>query len=79
MRPRKPPRVVRRDDQGRPIEVRFEGDPALQCPACLSFDVGPKGAIGFVPVGDRINDVNMSPIRKMHCRSCLATWMRPGI
>lgn len=71
--------VVERDEHGRPIDVRFGGDPATQCPACLSHDVEPTGAIGFLPVGDRVLDASMSPIRKMRCRSCRATWMRPGV
>lgn len=79
-RKRKPPsRVITRDEAGRPTEVFFEGDPAAQCPACLSEDVEPTGAIGFLPVGDRILDENLSPIRKMRCRTCHANWMRPGL
>lgn len=78
-RKRKPDRVVRRDEQGRPIEVRFDGDPGGQCPACLSHDVAPVGAVGFVPAGDRISDDNMSPIRKMRCNACGGSWMRPGL
>lgn len=80
MRPRrKQERVLATDEQGRPTEVRFDGDPAVQCPACLGEDVEPTGAIGFLPVGDRIADENMSPIRKMRCRACGANWMRPGL
>lgn len=71
--------VNARDEHGRPSDVSFAGDPATQCPACLSTDVEPTGAIGFVPAGDRVDDANMSPIRKMRCRDCRATWMRPGL
>lgn len=78
-RKRKRERVLERDEQGRPTDVLFDGDPALQCPACLSSEVEVTGGIGFLPVGDRVDDANMSPIRKMRCRSCAATWMRPGL
>lgn len=72
-------RVIERDNQGRPTKVDFTGDPATQCPACLSFQVETDGAVGFVPAGDRISDDNMSPIRRTHCLSCGGSWMRPGL
>lgn len=76
---RKRERVLARDEQGRPVDVLFEGDPGGQCPACLSREVEPIGAIGFVPAGDRSDEAGMSPIRKMRCRDCGGTWMRPGL
>lgn len=78
-RRRSPDRVLARDDAGRPTEVQFDGDPAAQCPACLSTAVEPWGGIGFLPVGDRILDANMAPIRRMRCRSCGGRWVRPGL
>lgn len=65
------------DEQGRPTEVSFDGDPASQCPACLGEDVEPFPAIGMVWVGDRGD--NMAPVRRMRCRACGANWMRPGL
>lgn len=79
MRARVKQTVNARDEHGRPVDVNFNGDAAAQCPACLSSEVEPTGAIGFVPAGDTIVDERMSPIRKMRCRDCRATWMRPGI
>lgn len=79
-RSRKSPQTVHaRDEEGRPVDVSFSGDPALQCPACLGTEVEPWGAIGFLPTGDRIADANLSPIRRMRCRSCRARWVRPGL
>ena len=77
--PRKTERVLERDDRGRPTEVLFGGDPATTCPACLSTEVETWGGVGFLPAGDRILDANMSPIRRMRCRSCGGRSTRPGL
>jgi hypothetical protein len=69
-------RVIERDNQGRPIKVDFTGDPATQCPACLSHNVESYNAIGWEPVGD---GTEMSPIRRTHCLACGGSWTRPGL
>jgi hypothetical protein len=78
---KKPDRVQARDEQGRPTDVIFDGNPALQCPACLSTNVGPRGAVGFVPAGNELllGSDAFAPIRKMHCADCGGSWMRPGV
>lgn len=74
-------RVLERDAEGRPIDVTFDGDPALQCPACLSTEVEPWGAIGFLPAGNElvVGDSAFSPVRRMRCRACGGRWIRPGL
>jgi hypothetical protein len=78
-RKRQPPlqEVHAHDEQGRPRDVTFRGNPALQCPACLSTEVEPFGAINFFPVGD--NTEPDAPARRMRCRTCRAKWWRPGL
>ena len=68
------------DDAGRPTDVEFNGDPATQCPGCLSTDVHVEGGVGWYPVGDRWVELdNMSPVRMMRCNSCHGRWFRPGL
>ena len=68
--------VHKRDERGRPTDVTFTGNPAVQCPACLSTEVEPFGAIHFVFVGD---GDDQAPVRRMRCRFCRARWWRPGV
>lgn len=74
-------RVIERDEQGRPTAVDFSGDPAQQCPACLSDRVEPWGAIGFLPSGNEliVGDTAFSPIRRMRCLDCGARYIRVGV
>jgi hypothetical protein len=77
MPPKPKQRVHATDGQGRPTDVTFTGDSALQCPACLSDQVESIGAVGFVPVGDSLNPD--APVRRMRCRACGGRWWRPGL
>jgi hypothetical protein len=67
--------VHERDEQGRPIDVTFDGDPARQCPGCLGTNLDTL-ALGFVPVGDEREPTGT--IRRMRCLDCGAGWFRPG-
>ena len=72
--------VLKRDDQGRPVDVQFSGDPAKQCPACLSENVEAYMAIGMTfsyaaPNGTDAWDNH----RMMKCNDCGGRYWRPGI
>lgn len=71
-------KVNRRDAKGRPVDVNFDGDPATQCPGCLSKDVEAFPAVGFAQVGDT-DDAEFAPVRRMKCHACGARWMRAGV
>lgn len=70
-------RVHQRDDQGRPTDVTFSGDPATQCPGCLSREVEPLRAVGFASAGDTLES-DPVPHRRMRCAACGARWWRAG-
>jgi hypothetical protein len=74
-------RVLERDEQGRPTDVLFDGDPSSQCPACLSGNVRPVGAIGMLPsyADPRTPGEHFDNVRKMRCDDCGGSWMRPGL
>jgi hypothetical protein len=72
-------KVNKVDRQGRPVDVTFEGDPAKQCPGCLSENVEPFRAVGLVQVGDGDAFDSFAPVRRMKCLACGARWFRQGV
>jgi hypothetical protein len=73
-------KVNKTDDEGRPVDVYFTGNPRIQCPACLSTKVRPdlNRGIGFLPAGDRISDENMGMITWRKCDDCGGHWVVAG-
>lgn len=73
--------VLKKDEQGRPVDVQFDGDPARQCPACLSENVEPFPAIGMThsDADPRRAVQSWDNHRLMKCLDCGGRWWRPGI
>jgi len=71
-------KINARDDQGRPTDVTWAGDPGSQCPGCLSDDVEPLTAVGMVPV-DATLEAEPVAVRRMRCRNCRARWWKAGV